>query len=392
MVEEFMEENPEFFRNGKEAIVIKDLSGKWEYKRQRLNSKKTKPQNIPINKFLGERQKGQSVVSQNLEQKVIKDSLQVSYRKSEAQNHEILKKETIRRRLIQKGQKAENLEKTKKESLIISEEKTKDATKEGSYKKSRGSKVRSILGKIFGWERLYLMVDGVGVQGQGKGWEGTKECKVGTILSQKGAEIKEIGSFCTWQRLPGFKRILMVTMLFAIGLAGIYSEIIIISDGAKWIRNLRKWIPCLNSATWILDWFHIKDRLEKMLRELEIEREGNIGKYLRTLLWKGKVDEVLTAIDLLPTSKIEAKKEKQESAKASLITYIKNQREGLVNYEKYQMKGYFVGSGYVEKTNDTLVKNRMVRQKRMRWGRFGGEAMMQLLTAMMNDRLDEVFT
>jgi len=33
----------------------------------------------------------------------------------------------------------------------------------------------------------------------------------------------------------------------------------------------------------------------------------------------------------------------------------------------------------------------MVRQKRMQWGLKGGEAMMQLLTAKWNGRLDEVF-
>jgi len=56
-----------------------------------------------------------------------------------------------------------------------------------------------------------------------------------------------------------------------------------------------------------------------------------------------------------------------------------------------QMRGYLVGSGFIEKRNDTLVKNRMVRQKRMRWSRTGGEAMMQVLTAQMNGRFDELF-
>lgn len=45
----------------------------------------------------------------------------------------------------------------------------------------------------------------------------------------------------------------------------------------------------------------------------------------------------------------------------------------------------------VEKRNDTLVKNRMVRQKRMRWSQSGGEAMMQVLAAQMNGRFDELF-
>jgi hypothetical protein len=41
--------------------------------------------------------------------------------------------------------------------------------------------------------------------------------------------------------------------------------------------------------------------------------------------------------------------------------------------------------------DDTLIKNRMVRGKRMRWSIAGGEAMMALLAAKHNGRLAEVF-
>ena len=73
------------------------------------------------------------------------------------------------------------------------------------------------------------------------------------------------------------------------------------------------------------------------------------------------------------------------------FSYLDNQREGIVNYEEYQKNGYIVGSGFVEKLNDTLIKNRMVRGRRMRWSLKGGEAMMALLAAKYNGRLSEVF-
>jgi len=51
-------------------------------------------------------------------------------------------------------------------------------------------------------------------------------------------------------------------MLGAIGLAGLFTEVVIISDGAQWIRGLRGKIARLLGAVWILDWFHVKDRVE----------------------------------------------------------------------------------------------------------------------------------
>ena len=74
------------------------------------------------------------------------------------------------------------------------------------------------------------------------------------------------------------------------------------------------------------------------------------------------------------------------------MNYLKNQREGIIDYRAYQDNGYLIGSGFLEKRNDTLIKNRMVRQKRMQWGITGGEAMMRLLCAQANDRLAELFT
>jgi L-alanine-DL-glutamate epimerase-like enolase superfamily enzyme len=83
--------------------------------------------------------------------------------------------------------------------------------------------------------------------------------------------------------------------------------------------------------------------------------------------------------------------EASEAAIKKFLIYLNNQREGIVDYEAYQRRGCIVGSGFVEKLNDTLIKSRMVHGKRMRWSLKGGEAMMALLSAKHNGRLAEVF-
>lgn len=242
---------------------------------------------------------------------------------------------------------------------------------------------------------LYLMIDGVGVERQGKmetreesEIKGKRECKVAIVLRQKGEKISRLATFATWERISGFKKTLEWVML---GLYGLCSQIVMIGDGAKWIRNLRKKIPLLKRAIWILDWFHLKDRTLKMLRLLEKEESDPLSQQIIELYWFGQGGKAMQLMLLIPLSDELEEAQKQKEALKKYQTYIKNQQEGIINYQAYKMKGYVVGSGCVEKMNDQLIKSRMVRQRRIRWSLKGGEAMMQLLTAKMNGRLGELF-
>jgi len=347
---------------------------------------------IPVNAFLGERKCGSRVVSRNLEKEAVEHSLRQSYRGSEDAIEKKLGRETIRKRVIGNGEKAGTLEKTRRQTEIIEEKNSKDAGSETDhYKKSRGGPVRNVFAKIFGRRALYFMADGVGVERQYKSDEkrkGKRECKVGVFLSQAGEAVKELGTFCTWGRVNEFGKMaewLLLKILMP------FIPVIIISDGAKWIRNLRNKIPRLKKAVWILDWFHLKDNLLALFRVFGPDEESQTAETATGWLWRGNTERALEIINRLPFSDDENEKKKQAAAVKKFRTYLKNQKEGIVNYQAYKMRGYLAGSGYMEKRNDTLIKNRMVRQGRMRWGLKGGEAMMQLLTARMNGRLDEVF-
>ncbi len=381
-------------RNGKKKVTVTDLGGKWEYRRQRVSKQSVsgkKVNKFPLDTFFGDRKRGRGYVSKNLEKKMVALATEQSYRQSERSGDNILGRESIRRKTIEVGKKAAKLKQTKKSPEVLTEQKTKDAgSAKDTYKRSKGSRIRTVLGKMRNWLRIYVMIDGVGVQGQGEGWEGSKECKVCTILMQKGEKITEVATFCTWERLPGFKRFFEWTLLSAIGVVGLFAETVLISDGAKWIRNLRKSTSCLGPR-WILDWFHVKDRVESVFRVFLIEETDSRAEEIIMLLWNGKVGKTIKCIQAFPMSDDTTTKEKQTATRNATIKYLINQREGIVNYKQLQRKGYFVGSGFVEKRNDTLVKNRMVRQKRMRWSREGGEAMMHLLTARANGRFAEAF-
>ena len=219
--------------------------------------------------------------------------------------------------------------------------------------------------------------------------EESRECKVGAIVRQQSEKVYEAAAWCTWGRIKAFRA--MTALAFLAAATTLNVPVVIVSDGAKWIRNVRKWIPGLRKAVWILDWFHLRDHLLKCLRMFNVEEASEIARTLIGLLWNGKADEAARMIKELPRAADTEKRNAELAAVTNFLVYLDNQREGIINYEEYQKNGYIVGSGFVEKLNDTLIKNRMVRGKRMRWSLQGGEAMMALLAAKHNGRLQEVF-
>ena len=232
------------------------------------------------------------------------------------------------------------------------------------------------------------MADWVWIQWQWEDWEGTKECKLACVLKQDGDKLSEVGLLSTWDRITWFRKMLEWLMLWIVWAA---LPMVIISDWAKWIKNLRTKISCLRKAEWILDWFHLKEKIMNTLRILDIEEESKNAKNIISFLWIWESEIAIKLLNELSLSDEKEKKEQQEASLKNAIRYLSNQKEWIINYQAYQMKWYIVWSGYIEKKNDLLIKDRMVRQKRMRWWRWWGEAMIQLLTAQMNGRLSELY-
>jgi hypothetical protein len=363
------------------------------YPRQRL--RKRSPDNgktttvIPVNDFLKDIRHGIGVVSRNAEEEIIACATELSYRKTETIVEKKLGREAIRQGVLRRGDQAKVLSPARPHERVITERALKDAEDRAkSCRKSAGGAVRRALGALFNWRRLYVLIDGVQVF-QKDGECESRECKVGAILRQQSEKIIEMAAWCSWGRIKVFRTVTHAAFLAAA--AALNFPVVIVSDGAKWIRNMRKWIPGLARAVWILDWFHCKDHLLKCLKVFAIEEASEIAQTLIGWLWRGNVEETKKLIAALPRSVAPEARETETAALQNFLVYLDNQREGIIDYDAYQQQGYIVGSGFVEKLNDLALKNRMVRGKRMRWSLAGGEAMMALLAARHNGRLAEVF-
>src|SRR3990172_13006628 len=108
------------------------------------------------------------------------------------------------------------------------------------------------------------------------------------IVRQQSEKMTEVAAWCTWGRIKAFRAMTAAVLAIGAALAGI--PVVIVSDGAPWIRKMRRWIPCLKDAIWILDWFHLKDHLLKCLSAFNIEEASEIAQTLINLLWRGDAE------------------------------------------------------------------------------------------------------
>ena len=149
---------------------------------------------------------------------------------------------------------------------------------------------------------------------------------------------------------------------------GKVKEVVIIADGASWIRNMAK--ELFPEAIQILDLFHLKENIYTYAKHRFSHNEKEYVLWAETQIdkiEKGKAEEVLNQ---LPTE------EKLPAGVVNLRTYITNNIDK-INYPEYKEKGYFVGSGAIESANKVVVQRRL-KQAGMRWDVLGAQALLTL--------------
>lgn len=160
---------------------------------------------------------------------------------------------------------------------------------------------------------------------------------------------------------------------------GQYVNTVVISDGAKWIRNLCEEV--FPNATLILDLFHLKENVYDYAKHLFNYNEKKYKPWaamMCNLLEQGKVDKALshTPIDSIPANTV------------NLRNYIESNRDR-IDYPTYKECGYFVGSGAVESANKVIVQQRC-KQAGMRWSVKGADAVIMLRCKVESGRWGEV--
>ena len=131
----------------------------------------------------------------------------------------------------------------------------------------------------------------------------------------------------------------------------------------------------------ILDWHHIAMKFQNTrLGQEEMNTQLSGGKWY---LWNGLPDKAIERLQSIRDTLTDDKK-RQEKVQL-LLTYIENNADFIVNYQKRQDAGLIFTSQMAESTVESLINKRCKGQQHMRWSREGLHALLQVRAAVNSD-------
>ena len=149
---------------------------------------------------------------------------------------------------------------------------------------------------------------------------------------------------------------------------GKIKKVVVISDGATWIRTVCNEI--FPDAVLILDLYHLKENIYTYAKH---KHPGNPAKYTSwaesaiKMIEDGQPEKLL---DILPEN------EKLPPGCVNLRHYISGNLDR-IKYREYRENGYFIGSGAIESGNKLIVQQRL-KQAGMRWSVTGAQHVLSL--------------
>jgi len=375
-------------KRGKLDFTLATAIGKVTFPRQRLFCKTCQEWVTPLNEALGLHDEEKERTSVALQQLSSLYALNQPYRQARetvrdiTQDPEVISHQQIKLIVDQEGNRLRQYEEQKRKDISYGV--IREIVDEMRTGQSR-SPTRS--------GQFYVCLDGILVRShKGKGhWH---EGKIGFLCTDERESVGKKGRL----RIPN-KRYISTYENSSVFGSRVYAEavkmgmleyieVIVLGDGARWIREIRK--QCFPFAMYVLDWFHLNRKVCRAFR-YTFPRDKTLRRKLRRpitkLLWKGHREEALKHLEKLYTQLLCEDKqellEKREGMK-ELIAYIKSNWEGIVDYCQMQKDGYLVASTLVEGAANLVVAKRQKKKQGMHWSRSGADNLCALRTLWLN--------
>jgi hypothetical protein len=161
-----------------------------------------------------------------------------------------------------------------------------------------------------------------------------------------------------------------------------YEQIVVISDGAAWIRKMCE--ELFPYAVQILDIWHMAENVYAYARYKFNDDESQYKPWAEAridFMRAGRWKDVLYSLK-------DIKGKKFPVGVPNLYTYVWNNRKK-TNYAEYKANGGYIGSGPMESSNKTAVQMRM-KQSGMHWDCIEARHLLALRTRASADRWGEV--
>ena len=159
--------------------------------------------------------------------------------------------------------------------------------------------------------------------------------------------------------------------------------LVILSDGAEWIRSLAKWLPV--ESFLILDLFHVKHRIWEVADSLYGEKSAKSKTWAQIQCQRveeGGARLVIQALGFLRPGRQQTRK-----LVTALAGFLTNNLDRM-DYPEYRARGLRVSSGAVESANFHVTGTRLKLQG-MRWSAEGAGQMAALRADLFNDRWEK---
>lgn len=154
--------------------------------------------------------------------------------------------------------------------------------------------------------------------------------------------------------------------------------LVVLSDGAAWIRSLCAWLPV--KVFLILDLYHVKHKVWEMAAALCGEGTPDARQWAQTQCQRiedGQAQGVIEALEFLKQSHHRAGEQIED-----LQTYLRNNLDRM-DYPTYRAQGLRVGSGAIESANYHVTGARL-KLPGMRWSESGAAQMASLRADLFN--------
>ena len=160
-----------------------------------------------------------------------------------------------------------------------------------------------------------------------------------------------------------------------------YENIVFISAGATWLRNMIK--ELFPEATQILDKYHLIENIYgygKFIFDNNIKKVEKFKDKIIGYCYSGEYKEIEKELKKYKHIEI-------PSTICNLPTYLENNKDK-IDYTTYEHNGWFVGNGAIESSNKTIVQQRL-KQAGMRWSVDGANYIITLRCMKESDKWNE---
>jgi Uncharacterised protein family (UPF0236) len=160
-------------------------------------------------------------------------------------------------------------------------------------------------------------------------------------------------------------------------------QVVLLADGACWLRDFFQDVLAPHGALLLLDWYHLAHRCRQISTQVCRDKPTRL-RFVRATtarLWRGDVDGALAI------AQEHRALAKHVGPLDQWIHYLDTRRPIIPCYRERHQQRQYIGSGHAEKANDLLVARRQKHQG-MHWSEETSVALMRLRTLRLNEEWD----